>query len=500
MSTLVNTVIKTQYGAVRGSIDHGAYAFKGIPFAAPPFDANRLLPPQPVIPWSGVRDALVFGPKAPQPPYPPQIEALIPPELVASGEDCLTLNIWSPELGLTNLPVMVWIAGGEYEFHATGASPWYDGSRFARDGVVCVTINYRVGVEGFLDLGEGNANRGLLDQIAALTWVRENVAAFGGDPGNVTIFGESAGAMSIATLLAMPRAEGMFQRAIVESGSAQHVTTAATAHRITQYFAEKLGVAPTREAIAAVPVDRALAAQLELMGDLMAHPGPDRWGEVAANRLIWEPVVDGVTLPAPPMDRISAGASKDIDILVGSNADEWRLFLVPGGDIEHITDDAVAGTMAAYGLPIEAALATYRAAHPNASAGDLFAAVQGDWYWRIPSVRLAEAHARNGEAIYMYEFAWRSPQYNGHLGACHALEVPFVFDTLGQETESLLGTNPPQQLANAMHAAWIAFATSGDPGWPKYDLSRRATMRFDTTSAVVDDPLAAERMLWDGVR
>jgi carboxylesterase 2/para-nitrobenzyl esterase len=396
--------------------------------------------------------------------------------------------------------VVVWIAGGEYEFHATGASPWYDGSRFARDGVVCVTINYRVGVEGFLDLGEGNANRGLLDQIATLTWVRENIAAFGGDPGNVTIFGESAGAMSVATLLAMPRAEGLFRRAIVESGSAQHVTSAATAHRITRYFAEKLAVAPSFDAIAAVPVDRALAAQLEMMGDLMAHPGLEHWGEVAANRMIWEPVVDGVTLSAPPMDRISAGASATIDLLVGSNADEWRLFLVPGGDIEHITDDALAGTMAAYGLPIDAALATYRAAHPNASAGDLFAAVQGDWYWRIPSVRLAEAHARNAKATYMYEFAWRSPQFNGRLGACHALEIPFVFDTLGQGTEPLLGSNPPQQLADAMHAAWIAFATSGDPGWPKYDLSRRETMRFDTTSAVVDDPLAAERTLWEGVR
>ncbi len=500
MSTLVNTVVKTQNGAVRGSIANGVYVFKGIPFAAPPFGANRLLPPQPVTPWSGVRDALAFGPKAPQPPYPPHIGALIPPELVDSGEDCLTLNIWSPDLGLANRPVMVWIAGGEYEFHATGASPWYDGSRFARDGVVCVTINYRVGVEGFLDLGEGNANRGLLDQIAALTWVRENIAAFGGDPGNVTIFGESAGAMSISTLLAMPRAEGLFRRAIVESGSAQHVTSAATAHRITRYFAEKLGVAPTFEAIAAVPLDRALAAQLELMGDLMAHPDPERWGEVAVNRLIWEPVIDGVTLPAPPLDRMSAGASASIDLLVGSNVDEWRLFLVPDGALEHISNETLAGAIAAYGLPVDAALATYRATHPNTSAGDLFAAVQGDWYWRIPSVRLAEAHARNAPATYMYEFAWRSPQFDGLLGACHALEIPFVFDTLGQGTEPLLGPHPPQQLADAMHAAWIAFATSGDPGWPTYDPQRRETMRFDTTPALVDDPLAAERMLWEGVR
>ncbi|HKT37815.1 MAG TPA: carboxylesterase/lipase family protein [Ktedonobacterales bacterium] len=500
MSTIVNTVVKTQSGAVRGAITNGVYVFKGIPFAAAPFGVNRLLPPQPVAPWSGVRDALTFGPKSPQPAYPPQIETLIPPELVGSGEDCLTLNIWSPDSGSANCPVMVWIAGGEYEFHATGASPWYDGSRFARDGVVCVTINYRVGAEGFLYLGEGNANRGLLDQIAALEWVRENIGAFGGNPDNVTVFGESAGAMSIATLLAMPRAEGLFRRAIIESGSAQHVTSAATAQRITEYFAEKLGVAPTRETIAAVPVNLALAAQMAMMGEFMANPTPERWGEVAPNRLIWEPVVDGDTLPTNPLDRIGAGASAGIDILVGSNSDEWRLFLVPGGDIERISDEVLAGAVAAYGLPVEAALATYRAAHPNASAGDLFAAIQGDWYWRIPSIRLAEAHVKSAPTTYMYEFAWRSPQFDGQLGACHALEMPFVFGTLGHGTEPLLGPNPPQELADAMHAAWVAFATRGDPGWPRYDLKRRATMRFDATSAIVDDPLAAERVLWEGLR
>lgn len=207
----MNTVVKTSSGKVRGSVANGVHTFKGIPYAASPFGANRLRPPQPVAPWSGVRDALSYGPKPPQPPYPPQVALLIPPELTSPGEDCLTLNIWSPDLGSAGRPVMVWIAGGLFEYHGTGASPWYDGSRFARDGVVSVTINYRVGAEGFLYLGEGNANRGLLDQIAALQWVQENIAAFGGDPGNVTIFGESAGAMSVGTLLAIPRAEGLLK-------------------------------------------------------------------------------------------------------------------------------------------------------------------------------------------------------------------------------------------------------------------------------------------------
>ncbi len=496
----MNTVVKTQYGEVRGGAEDGTYTFRGIPYAAPPFGVNRLLPPQNVTPWSGVRDALSYGPKAPQPPYPPGMEKFLPPELTGPGEDCLTLNIWTPDLGSARLPVMVWIAGGLFEYHGTGASPWYDGSHFARDGIVCVTINYRVGAEGFLYLGEGNANRGLLDQIAALKWVRENIAAFGGDPGNVTIFGESAGGISVGTLLAMPHAEGLFRRAISESGSAHHVTGAETARRISQYLAEKLGVTATREAIAAVPLDRLIVAQEELKAEVDTHPDPERWGEVAANLLPFEPIIDGDTLPARPIDRIVDGASSGVDIMVGTNTEEWRLMLVPSGVIEHISNEALAGVVAAYGLPIEEAMATYRAAQPEASAGDLFTSIMGDWYWRIPTIRVAEAHEKYSSGTYMYEFAWRSPQFNGLLGACHAIEIPFVFDMLGNGTEAMLGTNPPQELADTMHAAWVAFASSGDPGWAKYDLKRRTTMHFDTTSEVVDDPRSAVRKLWDGLR
>ncbi len=493
----MNTVVKTRSGEVRGSVTGGVHTFKGIPYAAPPFGANRLQPPQPVAPWSGVRDALTYGPTPPQTPFPPQVSVLIP-QLVIAGEDCLNLNIWSPDLGSARQPVMVWIPGGRFEY-GTGAE--YDGSHFARDGIVCVTINYRVGVDGFLYLGDGIANFGLLDQVAALQWVRENIAAFGGDPGNVTIFGESAGAMSVGTLLAMPRAEGLFRRAIAQSGAAHQVISPATARRVGEILAEKLGVAATREAIAAVPHDRLLAAQAELDGDLLAHPDPERWGsEVVVSTLPWQPVVDGDVIPARPIDRIVTGAGAGVDVLVGTNTDEERLFPVAFGAIKYVTAEALAGAVAAYGLPVEATLAAYRAAYPNASAGDLLAAVQTDWYWRIPAIRLADAHAKSPAATYMYEFAWRSPAFDGLLGACHGLEIPFVFDTLGNGTEPLLGTDPPQQLAGTVHAAWVAFATSGDPGWPTYELSRRATMRFDTTSEVVDDPRSAERALWEGLR
>src|SRR6185295_17742625 len=203
---------------------------------------------------------------------------------------------------------------------------------------------------------------------------------------------------------------------------------------------------------------------------------------------LWQPVIDGNVIPARPIDAIVAGAAGSIDVMVGTNTDEHRMFLVSGGAIDKVTAEALAGAVGAYGLPAEATLAAYRAAHPGASAGDLLAAIQTDWYWRIPAIRLADAHAKSPAATYMYEFAWRSPAFNGLLGACHALEIAFVFDTLGNATEPLMGTDPPQQLADTMHAAWAAFATKGDCGWPKYDPVRRATMRFDTMSEVVDDP------------
>ena len=495
-------VVKTGKGDVRGSLADGIHAFKGIPFAAAPSGANRLRPPQPREPWEGVRDALEFGPKPPQGPYPPMVAELLP-ELVGPGEDCLTLNIWSGDLGATGQPVMVWIPGGMYEYHGTGACPWYDGAAFARDGVVCVTINYRVGAEGFLYLGDGVANVGLLDQLAALEWVRDNIGAFGGDPGNVTIFGESAGALSAGTLLSMPRAEGLFRRAIVQSGGAHHVTSRETSVRIGRRLAEKMGVEPTREAIAAASLESMLAAQIALREEMMTQqPDPAFWGEVLLNGLPWEPTVDGNVIPALPLDRIRSGAGANVDLLVGSNTEETRLFLVPGDAIDQIPPEALAGSIAAYGLAVEPALAAYRELHPGAGTGDLFSAVQTDWYWRIPALRLAEAHTAQPTAspTYMYEFAWRSPQFGGRLGAGHSLEIAFVFDTLGHQTRATHGENPPQGLADAMHKAWVEFATTGDPGWPKFDTGRRATMHFDLESKVVDDPLVRERALWEGVR
>ena len=497
----MDTIVRTRQGMVRGAMTEGVAVFKGIPYAAPPFGDNRFQPPRPHEPWDGVREALNYGPTVPKPPYFPPFDVLLP-EPAIPGEDCLNLNIWSPDLsGRAGLPVMVWIHGGAFA-NGSNAIPTYDGARFARDGVVYVSINYRLGSDGFLYLGDRNANLGLLDQVAALAWVRDNIAAFGGDPRNVTIFGESAGGMSVATLLSMPRARGLFRRAIAESGAGHHVLSPATAQRVGQYLAEKLGVEPTRESIAAVSSDLLLQAQVELSADVFGNPDPVRWGEAAANLMPFEPVIDGDVLPARPIDRIASGAGADVDVMVGTNTEEERLFMVPNGSIYHITEDILASTIAAYGLPVAETLATYRAKRQDASAGDLYEAILTDWFFRIPAIRMAEAHTQAGAgSTYMYEFSWRSPQFDGHLGACHALEVPFTFDNLDKEgMELLLGPNPPQQIADAMHKAWVNFATNGDPGWPQYNMNRRTTMRFDTTSESVEDPRSAERSLWEGLR
>jgi carboxylesterase type B len=481
----MEAVVNIRPGKVRGACVNGLYSFKGIPYAAPPFGANRLRPPHAVAPWSGVRNALSYGPKTPQPEYPPEVRTLIP-EFASSGEDCLNLNIWSSELGAARQPVMVWIPGSAFQY-GTAASPWYEGDRFARDGIVCVTLNYRVGAEGYLYLGKENANRALLDQVAALQWVQENISAFGGDPENVTIFGESSGAMSIGMLLSMPGAKGLFRRAILQSGAAHPVISATAAERVAGLFAQKLGVEASREAIVAVPLDRTIAAQEELTADLFAHPDPERWGaEVVAAMVLWQPVIDGAVIPARPIDLIASGASADIDLLIGTNTDEWRLFLAVGNAIDQITEEVLAAAVAAYGLPVVETVAQYRGLRPNATPGDLLATVQTDWWCRNPAIQLAEAHAQKPGATYMYEFAWRSPQFNGQLGASHALEIPFVFDTLDNEIGPLWEGNPPQQLADAMHSAWVSFASSGNPGWPKYDLERRTMMRFDTTCSVID--------------
>lgn len=488
-------IVQARQGKLRGYAYDGVSTFKGVRYAAAPFGANHMQPPQPAAAWSGVREALEFGPKSPQTIYPAGIaEALA--EVVGTGEDCLNLNIWAPDTGAAAAPVMVWIPGGMFEFHATGGAAYYDGGRFARDGVVCVTISHRVGAEGFLYLDDRFANLGLLDQITALEWVRDNIAAFGGDPGEVTVFGQSAGAMSAATLMAIPRARSLFRRAIIQSGNTPKVNTHATAQRIARRLTELLRVEHRRAAVAALDPAVIIAAQARLREEMQANPDPQLWGEAALSGLPWAPTVDGDVLPQAPIDAIRAGAAADIEVIVGSNLDETRTFLLLGGFLDAITDQALLAMAALYGLT-SAGVQAYRDSMPGATPGDIYSAIQTDWYWRIPAVGFADAHAASASAAtHMYEFAWPSPQGGGRLGAAHGCEMAFVFDTLGLGIEAMLGPNPPQALADAMHGAWVQFAKTGDCGWPAYKPDRRLTMRFDAVSKVVEDPLGPRMDIW----
>lgn len=494
----MDPVVTVAEGQVRGAEKNGVLSFKGIPYAAAPFGANRFAAPQPAPAWDGVRDALEYGPTCPAGPYPEALEALLPEPRIP-GEECLNLNVWTPAIDGQLRPVLVWIHGGGFT-NGSGAVSGYDGTRFARDGLVCVTINYRLGADGFLLLDDAPANRGMLDQIAALRWVRENIAAFGGDPAAVTIAGESAGAMSVTTLLSMPAAEGLFQRAIGQSGAGHHVLTKETAAKVTAALAEQLGVEPTVEGFAAVPLETLIAGQQTLAATVSAQPDPAKWGELTRNLMLFEPVVDGAILPARPIDRLAEGASVGVDVLTGSNAQEHALFLVPTGVAGFIDDGMLAGAIGLVGGNPEQLIATYRAAQPEATPGELMIAAVGDWFFRIPAIRVAETRLAHGADTFVYEFRWPSPAFDGHLGACHALEIPFVFDNLDDPlNEPLTGPEPPQQLADQMHGAWVSFVKTGSPGWTPYG-AQRTVRQFDVESATVNDPDAAQRQAWEGVR
>ncbi|MEU8341324.1 carboxylesterase/lipase family protein [Spirillospora sp. NPDC048832] len=505
----MEAVVQTSHGKVRGRTRDGVTAFLGIPYAAPPFGPNRFREPRPPEPWDGVRDAFEYGPTAPKPGYPKPFDTLLPdPDI--PGDDCLNLNVWTPhfgggtggsstlndttpEGGADGLPVMVWIHGGAFR-NGSGAVPVYSGRNFARDGVVCVTINYRLGVEGFANLPGAPLNRGLLDQIAALEWVRDNIAGFGGDPGNVTVFGESAGAMSVTTLLSLDL--GLFRRAIAQSGAGSIAQDPDDAMLVTREMAARLGIEPTAEAFAALDPAAILPAQASVAADVSMVPDPGRWGATtAAGGMSLTPVLDGALLARRPEDAIAAGAGRGVDLLTGYTSEEFRLFLMPAGIADQLDREAVDFVTAGMGVP-PALTAAYRDRYAEQTEGELMATVITDHLFRIPAHRAAAGHAASGGRTWMYEFAWRSPNHG--LGACHALELGFVFDNLTAEPEGLTGPNPPQDLADRMHRHWVDFAATGDPGWERFDPSTRAVRTFDGAGdATAADPRGDVRKLWD---
>ncbi|TQS43955.1 carboxylesterase/lipase family protein [Cryptosporangium phraense] len=487
--------VRVTGGVIRGATDDGVSRFLGVPYAAPPFGANRMRPPAAVVGWDGVRDATAYGPTVPKGDYPEQYAPLFP-EVVIPGDECLNLNVWTPT-GAQGLPVLVWIHGGAF-VNGSGSVSAYDGTAFARDGVVTVTINYRLGPDGslYFENDENNANLGLQDQVAALRWVRDNIAAFGGDPDRVTVAGESAGAMSVSTLLALPSAAGLFAQAITESGATAHTLPPKVGLTVSRSLAERLGVDATREAIAAVELDVLVKAAEEFHNDAQAVPDPEKYGALAARVLVFAPVVDGVVLPQHPLDAVRAGASRNVRILLGSNRQEARLFLVAGGTLDLIGEAELVAGAAAYGLGPEG-LEPYRRAEPDASPGDLLAQVVSDWYFGVPAIRLAEAHQGT---TFAYVFDRPFPEENHGYGSAHAVEIPFVFDTIDDPSiVPILGGAPSRAVADSTHAVWVRFITDGDPGWAPYTVDRRTTGILTETVTPVDDPRSAERAVWDGL-
>ncbi|HEY3608865.1 MAG TPA: carboxylesterase family protein [Pseudonocardiaceae bacterium] len=495
-------IATTAQGKVRGTGVDGVGAFLGIPYAAAPIGPALFRAPAPAPSWDGVRDATGLGPTVPKPPYAPPFDTLLRDPVIA-GDESLNVNVWTPDPGAVDrdgdgLPVMVWIHGGAFR-NGGNAVPSYDGRAFARDGVVLVSVNYRLGAPGFGLLPDAPANLGIRDQLAALAWVQDNIAAFGGDPNNVTIFGESAGAMSVVTLVSVAAGSGLFGRAIAQSGGGQSVATATDAARITAELAGRLGVPATAAAFASVDVGRLIEAQQSISLDASRNPDPTRWGSsIVAAGMAFLPVVDGELITERPIDAISAGIGHDVPMLVGTTEEEYRLFLVPPGIIDTVTPDVLRGALAARGWDTSIA-DVYVANRPAAAPGDVLAAMITDWYFRVPAIRMAEARADAQSPTYAYEFAWPTPV--DRLGACHALEIGFVFDTLGEAGSNwLAGPDAPQSLADDMHARWVAFAKDGDPGWPAYDPESRSVLTFDGDGAtLVNDPRADERRLWDGL-
>ncbi len=499
-------IVDTTAGKVRGIVQDGIHVFKGIPYGAPTGGERRFRPPAPSELWSGVRDALAYGHSAPQ-AWSGGPDAIVGPSF-PYGEDCLVLNVWTPGDG-ERRPVMVRIHGGGF-VNLTGSGPYLEGLALSRrSNVVVVTLNHRIGVFGYMYLGAvaraddgAVANTGQLDLIAALRWVRDNIAAFGGDPDNVTIFGESGGGGKILALLGMPAAEGLFHRAIVES-SAVRVARPEPAVEMARAVMAHLGVTTVAQ-LRAVPTDQLVAAQAAALERDAGDVGP---------------VLDPATLPINPFDPVAVPMSADIPLLIGTNRDEVTEFLLDTPNYGTMTD-AEAKAMVTGNGPFALGergvglYQAYRRLHPEASPTDVAVAVMSD-HFRINSIRVAERHAAAGRApAYMYLLTWQSPAEDGKLKACHGLEVPLVMHNIETSPMRRWVTGPyptPEHLADAhrlsdvISDAWVAFARTGSPNhaslpaWPPYRPDTRATMILDSVCRVEHDPLRAERQAWAGI-
>jgi para-nitrobenzyl esterase len=497
--------VETSNGPVRGYREGGLSIFKGLRYGAPPVGALRFQPPQRPAAWREPADAVQLGNPAIQVGVPPGEgtggrSAGDPPAPGQPGtsEDCLFLNVWTPGLQGAR-PVMVWLHGGGFAAGSGGAA-MYDGAALARRGdVVIVTVNHRLNVFGYLHLAQlgghpSSGQAGMLDIVQAPEWVRDNIASFGGDPGNVTIFGESGGGAKVSMLQAMPPARGLFHKAIIQSGPGLRAMTAEAATKNASVVLEQLGVKPGDLApLATIAVEKIQAAAAEVS----AREGP--MGGFA-------PCVDGIALPRNPFDPDAPPLSADIPVMVGTNKDEATLFLYADPKFgEYTEEDLEKRSSRLYGDKAPALVAELRRVYPDYSPSHLTAAVQTVQMMWHTSVLLAERKAAQAAApLYMYLLTWETPVAKGKLKCPHALEIPLVFDNVEAARNFVGRGDEPQAVADQMAEAWLAFARSGDPNtaaiprWPAYDGKTRATMIFDLKSRVEDDPLAGVRKILQG--
>jgi len=507
------SVVEIAAGKLRGMVSAGIHSFKGIPYGAPPIGHNRFMPPVPPQPWTGVREALAYAGRAWQlpnrPARRPVLETLLgPADTTPEGEDCLTLNVWTPGLGDgAKRPVMVWLHGGAFGY-GSGNRAVTDGANLARCGdVVVVSVNHRLNIFGFLhlaDIGgpgwERSGNAGVLDLIAALRWVHDNIPVFGGDPGNVTIFGESGGGGKVSVLLAMPAARGLFHRAIIQSGAAIRVSTRERAHALAAAALKDLGVGHNEcERLQTLPAERLLAA----IAPVSRAVGRSRWPLL--DRYDFGPVVDGSDLPQHPADPEAPAISDDIPLMIGGTREESAFFLADDDAVwnRSLSETELHQRVATVaGAETDALLAAYNTAMPQASPADrLIAALTGSNFW-IRTVLLAERYAAQRRApVYMYSLDWQSPAHDGRVKAHHAMDLPFVFDNV-EIADTTAGAPGAHELAARISATWIAFARNGSPNnapiprWPPYTAADRATMIFDTKCRITHDPDREARGLW----
>jgi para-nitrobenzyl esterase len=480
-------------GRVRGIAYPTHTLFHSIPYAAAPVGIGRFQAPAPAPGWRGIRDATRPGPTAPQLPRGRfgslDISAYFEPGWLP-GPDYLTVDIWSPRDATGDAPVLVFLHGGAF-VAGSGHSPMLDGTRFAQNGVVVVTVNYRLGIAGFLDIPDAHPNRALADVVAALSWVNRNIAVFGGDPARVTLAGQSAGAMLTAAALVTPDAGGLFTRAVLQSGSGTGAFSREQAAVVRAAAAAALEVAPTLDGFAELTDRQLLGAVPKLAGlDLATGTARDPLQRIT-------PL--GVVLDEQPAHTVARGGGHPVELLIGHNTEEGNLYLLPAGTAAATTQRQLSDA-AAYAHPEPTRLlAAYAALHPDATPGTLRSTILGDAAFGNGSRALADSHSAAGHPTYAYAFRWRSPALSGQLGATHIVELPFVFDNLLPAlcgAERLLGTDAPTALAERMHRCWVDFVTTGSPGWPAYLPDLRTTALIGDQWSVVDDPFAAERTAW----